>query len=60
MELAPVSCSTDDPAALAAVLSVLVPHAPATATAQAPEFVRAGVGDREWTPLMAAIEPLPV
>ena len=59
MQNATVSCSIDA-AAFAAIITALVQHAPAAATTQALELVRANVDDRDWDRLMAAIAPLPV
>ena len=60
MQQATVSYRGVDPAALAAIITALVQHAPAAATTQALELVRAGVDDRDWDRLMAAIAPLPI
>ena len=60
MEQATPNCRNVDPAALAAVLSTLVQHAPAAAATEALDRIRANVDERDWARLMAAIAPLPV
>jgi hypothetical protein len=60
MEQPAFNCRNADPVALAAILSTLIQHAPAAATAQALALARASVDERDWARVMAAIAPLPV